>query len=173
MSGLTWLNDLMVWLARWVPRLTLIRSTHVGVLFGPRGRVRLVPASLFCYWPITHELQLVAMRERSLELAAQLHAGDAVSIVIGWRVVDAVKAATSLTDAEAYLDDRAQSALSAFYSSSRESREICAEMLTRLRGEFAGRGIDVQWVDVAQRSWVLPLKNLNDYATHHGKGEAL
>lgn len=173
MSALSWLNDLMTWLSRWVPRLVLIRATHVGVVFGPGGSVRQVAPRLFCYWPITHELQLVAVRERSLELAAQLHAGEAVSCVVGWKVADAIAAATKLADVEAYLDDRVQAALSNAYASGRSSADVCAQMLVKLRDEFASYGIAVQWVDVAQRSWVLPIKNLNDYATHYGKGEAL
>ena len=173
MTGLAWLNDLMVWLARWIPRLTLIRATHAGVLFGPGGRVRLIPPQLFCYWPITHELQLVAVRERSLEIAAQLHHGDAISMIVGWRVVDAVKAATMLADAEAFLDDRVQAALSSAYAAGKTSSDLCGEMLARLQPEFVSRGIGVCWVDVAQRSRVLPVKLLKDYATHNGSGVAL
>lgn len=163
----------MTWLARWVPRLTLIRATHAGVLFGPGGTVRLIPSKLFWYWPITHELQLVAMRQRSLELAAQLHNGEIVVIIVGWVVADAVAAATKLADVEAYLDDRVQAALSKAVRAGRSNLELCGEMLDVLRGEFAPCGIDVRWVDVAQRSWVIPIKNLNDWATHTGKGGSL
>jgi hypothetical protein len=112
MNGFAWLNELMTWLARWVPRLTLVKATHKAVIFGPGGSVALRDAGLCCYWPITHVLQLIGMRTRSLELAGQLHRGEVVSVVITWCVTDAVKAATSLADVEAFLDDRTQAALS-------------------------------------------------------------
>lgn len=173
MTALSWLNDLMVWLSQWVPRLVLIKSTHEGVLFGRRGSVSRVLPGLCWYWPITGFLQLVGMRRRSLELAAQLHQGEAVSLVIVWCVTDALVAATKLNDAEAYLDDRVQAALSRRYVSGKCGRGLCDEILVDLREEFAVFGVDILAVDVAQRSWVIPLKNLSDYATHSGKGDPL
>jgi hypothetical protein len=59
------------------------------------------------------------------------------------------------------------------YAAGVSNADLCAGVLLALRDEFAGYGVDVAWVDVAQRSWVIPVKNLNDYATHFGKGEAL
>jgi hypothetical protein len=172
-GGLAWLNDLMVWLARWVPRLTLIKRTHEGVIFGPRGRVSLRGPGLCCYWPITHELQLIGTRRRSLELAAQLHVGEAVSVVVGWFVSNSLTAATSLSDVEAFLDDRTQAALSRAHVLHRPDAEITGQMLRELADEFSKFGVDVFSVDIAQRSWVIPIKNLNDYATHHGSGSQL
>jgi regulator of protease activity HflC (stomatin/prohibitin superfamily) len=166
MAGLAWLNDLMTWLARWVPRLTLIKATHEGVLFGPGGSVQRRAPGLLFYWPITHDLQLVGTRARTAELAAQLHAGEAISVVVGWRVVDAVRCLSSLNDPAAFLDDRTQAALGIAYSSRQSNADMCALMLAQLSREFDGYGIRIDSVDVAQRSWVIPMKSLKDYAQH-------
>jgi regulator of protease activity HflC (stomatin/prohibitin superfamily) len=166
MNGLAWLNDLMVWLARWVPRLTLIKATHEGVLFGPGGSVKRRAPGLCLYWPITHDLQLVGTRARTAELAAQLHAGEAVSVVVGWRVIDAVRCLSSLNDPAAFLDDRTQAALGHAYTAGKRSADVCAAMLEQLSREFDAYGMRIESVDVAQRSWVIPVKTLKDYAQH-------
>jgi hypothetical protein len=45
-SGFAWLNELMVWLGRWVPRLLLIKRGHCGVKFGPGGSLEQLDAGL-------------------------------------------------------------------------------------------------------------------------------
>jgi regulator of protease activity HflC (stomatin/prohibitin superfamily) len=164
-GALAWLNDLMTWLGRWVPRLVLVKATEEGVLFGPGGSSRRISPRLFAYWPITHQLLRISTRRRSLEVAAQLHAGEALSVVVVWQVRDAV-AAVQLNDPAAFLEDRTQAALCRAFALGRSNEDITEQMLNDLKTELAAYGVDVPSVDIVQRSWVLPLKNLNDYAQH-------
>lgn len=166
MSGLAWLNELMTWLGRWFPRITLIRATHEGVLFGPGGSVTLRKPGLMVYWPITHELHLVSTRLRTTELAAQLHGREAVQVVVGWRITDPATAMMALNDIAANLDDRIQAALANAYESGRTSGDIAKAMLAILQPEMAPAGLRIESVDVSQRGPVFSLKMLNDWAQH-------
>lgn len=168
MSALAWLNDLMVWFARWVPRLTLIKKGFEGALFGPGGRVTRKHAGLCLYWPILFDLQVVSTRERTMELAAQLHQGEAIALVVRYRVADVVLTVTTLNDACAYLDDRIQAALGFAYVSGLSNEKLCADTLQRLTDEMPPKGIQVFSVDIAQRSQAFVLKTLKDYAQHEG-----
>ena len=84
-----WLNQLMEWFGKWIPRLVLIDATHVGVKFGLRGSVSTMLPGLYCYWPITTNVRQVSTRCRTIELATQLHGGEVVSLVIAFRIADA------------------------------------------------------------------------------------
>lgn len=169
MSGFAWLNELMTWLSRWVPRLTLIKATHHGVLFGPGGSVVMKKPGLAIYWPMTHDLQLVSTRSRTMELACMIHGSEAIQVIVGWRIIDVVTALMSMNDPAANMDDRAQSALAAAHGESRKSEEIAERMLASLGAEMASKGVHIESVDVSQRGPVFTLKNLNDWAVHEAR----
>lgn len=164
MTGLAWLNDLMVWLAKWVPRFTLIKAGNEGVLFGPGGSVAKKYPGMCFYWPITHELTIVSTRSRSAELAAQLHNKEGISLVVLFKIVNTVDALLKMNDVFSQLDDRTQAHLATAYTATGSNRDIADAVLGGLRSEFGAFGVEIERVDVAQRGWVLPLKMLNDYA---------
>lgn len=166
MSGLTWLNDLMVWLAKWVPWLTLIKAGYEGVLFGPGGAaVRKTPGMCW-YWPITHELTTVSTRIRSTEIAAQLHGGEVVSVVVLYCVISPLGVLLGQDDVFSTIDDRTQAHLARAYERGRSNAEICETVRLGLVGELERHGINVLSVDVAQRGSIIPIKMLSDYAQH-------
>lgn len=167
MNGLSWLNDLMVWLARWVPRVVLIKATHAGVLFGPRGRVSLWAPGLWIYWPIVQELALVSKLARTMEIAAQMHGREAIQLVVTWQIVDPLKALTTLNDVAANIDDRAQAALAWAYR--HQGDDLAAAARQRLRVDLMPSGIEVIAVDVSQRGPIVALRMLSDWATHESR----
>jgi len=165
-SGLEWLNELMTWLARWVPRVTLVRVGHVGVLFGPGDRATSKGAGLVCYWPITHELQAVSTRLRTTELSAQLHGGEAISLVVLFQIGNPLQALLTLNDVFSTIDDRAQAHLTRAHDAHHANAEICAAVRDALARELAPNGVEILSVDIAQRGPIVPIKMLSDYAQH-------
>lgn len=166
MSGLAWLNDLMVWLGRWFPRLVLVKIGHAGVWFGPAGRCRRLYPGLHWYWPMTSDLTVVSVRERSTEIACQLHGREAISIAVFFEITDPQTMLVSQNDIFSMLDDRAQGFLAAAYAPETSNHALSASVLRNLQSEFAQHGVNVRSVSVLQRGRVIPLKNLNDWAQH-------
>lgn len=166
MSGLAWLNELMTWLGRWFPRIVLVKAAHAAVWFGPGGKFRRCEPGLHWYWPITSEFTIVSMRSRTTEIASQLHGSEAVSIAVQYAIADPVTLLLRQNDVFSMLDDRAQACLALSYRADSPSEKIAAAVLADLRGEFAPHGVRIEAVSVLQRGWVLPLKNLNDWAQH-------
>lgn len=166
MSGLAWLNDLMLWLGRWFPRLVLVKKGNVGVWFGPGGRVQELPAGLHWYWPLIADLTVVSTRIRTTEIACQLHGREAISIVVLYEIVQAKTMLLTQNNIFSLIDDRAQAYLSEGYGPDVSSQGLSAYVLGRLAVDMHGYGVHVHTVDVIQRGRVIPLKNLNDWAQH-------
>jgi hypothetical protein len=165
-NGFEWLNQLMQWLGRWVPRIVLVKRTHIGVRFTHGGRVTALAPGLYCYWPITTELVLVSTLLRTSEIAAQLCGREVVSVAVSFTVADPLMALQVFNDIFAQLDDRTQIALAAAYEPAKSNTDICSDVRSALEPQFAPHGVAVHSVGVIQRGRVIPLKNLNDWAQH-------
>lgn len=164
-SGLAWLNELMLWIGRWFPRLVLVKATHHAVKFsGPS--MTLIKPGLCWYWPITSSLQLVSMRSRSIETAAQLLGREVIAVVVGFTIVDPLAVMSEFAEVFSQLDDRTKSAVARAYTAEKSSAAIAEEVKGELSGRFSPHGVTIQKVDVVQRGRVIPLKNLNDWAQH-------
>jgi hypothetical protein len=166
MSGFAWLNEVMSWLGRWVPRLLLVKRGYTGVKFGPRGSVSTLDAGLHLYWPITHDVTLVSIMPRTFEICAQTHGNEAVGVAVGYRVTDPARSITSVNDLKSNLDDRTQASLAKHVS----KQDVADAMLADLKREYEPLGVDIQWVAIIQRGSVITLKNINDWATHEPAG---
>jgi regulator of protease activity HflC (stomatin/prohibitin superfamily) len=167
MSGLTWLNDLMVWLAKWVPRPLLVTSRHRALVFRPGDVVTDHKPGLLIYWPIIHLPQIVSMQLRTMCCSAQLHGQEVVQIVVSWIIVDPRLALLSLNDISATVHDWALAALGSSYAPALTGDELGARTADALRRRLASHGIEVRGIQVTQRGWALPLRNLNDWAPRH------
>lgn len=161
-SGLAWLNELMTWLGRFVPRLVLIKTGFRAVQFGPKGSLSTIEPGLHVYWPITHEITLVSVMPRTFEICAQTHGSEAVGVAVGYQIRDAALSLTSINDLRSNLDDRTQAMLARHV----KAVNIEEAMLADLAAEYAPSGVEIQWVAVIQRGHVITLKNINDWATH-------
>lgn len=174
-AALTWLNDLMQWLGRWVPRLVLIQPTHRGVLFGPKGGAREVGPGLVFYWPITHALVEIPVTTQSLQLYSQVLPASNIdefmvprvavcAFAAQFRVVDAVAAATRALNLHALVDNRGQAAIAAHYSSFGPSREWVKAARLDLEVELKEFGIELERLDRTQEGLGIALKNLQDWS---------
>lgn len=117
-NSLQWLNDLAQWFGKLIPRVTVIPKTHRGVLFTMRGDAVERRPGVAVWWPIVQRLSPIPVTVRSMECnSCALPMEDSEAIVpriaicglsIQYRVVDAVRAATSALDLHALVDNRAQ-----------------------------------------------------------------
>jgi SPFH domain/Band 7 family protein len=175
MNGLAWLNELMTWLGRWVPRLVLIEPTHRGVRFGPRGGSRQMGPGLVGYWPITHSLVEIPVTTQSLQLCAQIlplddSPGDIVPRVmvcaaaLQFRVVHAVDAATKALHLHALVDNRAQALIAKHVAESNDLKKWGRLVAKDLRAELKPFGIQVERLDFTQRGIGVALKNISDWS---------
>jgi len=164
-SGFQWLNELMRWMGRWVPRIVLIRSTHRGVLFGPGDQVRELPPGVHVFWPIWSELEKVAMTRRTSQMCGQLIGQEVVGWIVSWRVLDPVQMLTSVRDINPTLDDAAQT-LGALYV------DDLGQLLGVLRGRMSPFGVEVVDVGIANRGPTHTLELFKDWAHHEEAGAA-
>jgi hypothetical protein len=165
-SGLAWLNELMIWLGKWFPRLVLVKSTHIGVKFGRKGAVASLPQGLYCYWPITTEITLVGITRRTSEIACQLCGDEVISLAVAYTITDPKTTLVDLHDVFSYLDDLIQGQLAAAYVKADTNDAIAGRVLEAIRADLTPHGVSVESVRIIQRGWALPLKNLNDWAQH-------
>ncbi len=166
MSGLAWLNELMVWLGKWFPRLVLINATHEGVKFTRHGGVGAFPPGLYCYWPITTDFKVVSTRRRTTEIAAQLIGQEVVSVAIAFTIQNPKDALMAYDDVFAQLDDRTQAHLSALHAINSNNAQLGGAVRAAVAEEFEENGVLIHSVDVIQRGRVIPVKTLTDWAQH-------
>jgi hypothetical protein len=111
-------------------------------------------------------VQLVSTRRRTVETAAVLCGSEVVSSATVYTIVDPQKALMAFNDVFSFLDDRIQAAIVSAHTQAASNAEICALALADVRGHVAEYGVEVHSVNVLQRGWAFPLKNLNDWAQH-------
>jgi hypothetical protein len=176
-AALSWLNDLIQWLGRWIPRLVLIHPTHRGVRFGPSGRAVAVGPGLIVYWPITHDLIEVPVTRQSLQLCGQTlpMADDHAALIprvtvctlnLQFSISDPVKAATRILNFHAVVANRAQ-ALAAAYWMRAADKNGTGWLLNAARDlalEMEEYGIDLTALDVAGLGTGVILKNISDWS---------
>lgn len=175
-AALTWLNDLMQWLGRWVPRLILVHPTHRGVLFGPGGSARNAGAGLVFYWPITHELVNIPVTTVSVQFYSQVlpiaNVDNAIiphvavcAAAVQFRVVDAVAAATKALNLHALVDNRGQAALARHWPGAMmASRDWVKAAREELEGDLREFGVALARLDIVHVGIGVALKNLQDYS---------
>lgn len=172
-NALSFLNDLAVWLGRWVPRLVLIEPTHRGVLFGPRGSARELAPGLRVYWPIAQALVLVPITTQSVHLCPQMlpaeSAGEIIPRVtlcataIQFRVCDAVRFATKALSPHALIDNRSSAAVARHLDKRADLRAWASAVVAELREEVQPFGIAVERLDFTGFATGVALKNVSDW----------
>jgi len=167
MSGFAWLNELMTWLAKWVPRLVLVTSRHHALVFRPRDVVTEHGPGLLVYWPVIHQLQLVSMQLRTMKLSSQLKRQEVVEVIVSWSIVVPKTALLSLNDIGATVENWAAAALESVYDECLASDELASKACASLEARLLPYGVQVHAVFVGQRGSVFSLKNLNDWAPRH------
>lgn len=166
-AALSWLNDLIQWLGRWIPRLVLIE----------RGSARAVGPGLVVYWPITHALVQVPVTVQSLQLTGQVlpctqTAGEFIPRVIvcgvsvQYRISDAVAAATRALHLHALIQNRVQAVIAEHYQpiTADKARAWMATAEAELAEILRPFGILIERLDLSQDGTGMALKNLSDWA---------
>lgn len=174
MQGFAWLNDLMLWLGKFFPRLTLVKSTEAGVLFRSAGRVRPVLPGLCLYWPLVSELKITPITSRTLEICAQLVGCEVISMAVFWRVVAPTITLTTMTDITGNLDDHAQASLSSVCGGSDHppNAELRSKVKSVLGDRVSALGIEILDIGIVHRGTPIPVKLINDWATHEDSNRA-
>ena len=175
-AALAWLNDLVQWIGRWIPRLVLIHTTHRGVRFGPRGGAHLVGPGLVLFWPITHDLLQVPVTTQSIQLCGQIlpageHDGFVPRVVvctlnIQFSLSDPVKASTRVLSFHALVANRAQSLAAKHWPGSyaRDDRAWVTNAQEQLTTEMQEYGIAVHSLELASIGLGVTLKNVSDWS---------
>ena len=158
MSAFAWLNDLMQWAARWVPRVVLIRATHRGILFQRGGRTLELQPGLCWYWPLVSELDQVCMLERSVLTDGQLIDRRLITLSIVYRIVDARASALRYRRISSRVENEAK------MSAARTAGDV-ERVKAHLNEEFDGV---VEVLDVCAPSDGIgfALKQFGDWADH-------
>lgn len=172
-AALTWLNDLIQWLGRWVPRLVLIHATHRGVRFGPRGGAIAVGPGLVCYWPMTHDLIQVPITTQSIQLNGTMLHVESEGIIpkvavctlnVQFSITDVVKAATRVLHFPALIQNRAQSIAASHWNGKMQESGWIAEAMEQFETEMAAYGIRVHALEIAGIGIGVVMKNIADWS---------
>ena len=158
MSAFTWLNDLMLWVAKWIPRLILVRVTHRGILFQRAGKVTNLPPGLWWYWPIVTEYVDISILERSSVTSAQFIDNEVIVVTIIWRVVDAESAVTRWRNLEGRIENESRMAV-VKYSANME------EVTKQLKQCFEPY-IEIIQCEITSKGKAFALKQFSDWASH-------
>lgn len=109
-GALSWLNEAMVWLASWVPRLLIVLHTERGIRYRCGSEVSVLEPGVHVYWPIVTRVQVVNVMRQVLNLSMQtLTTSDERTIiasgVLVYRIVDVEKYLVANHDADAGIDE--------------------------------------------------------------------
>lgn len=183
MTALQWLNDLVQWLGRLFPRLTLVPPTHSGVLFGPMGGASDKGKGVVLWWPLLQKLVKIPTTTQSVHVCARAMPGQndnklipricVCGLAVQYRVVDPAKAAVKVLNLHALVDNRCQAAPGHHWTkidaavgaiaSVKEDVEDCLE-------EF---GVQVDRLDITHLGEAVGVLQLGDFSwSDDGSGTA-
>lgn len=147
-----WLNELLSALLRFIPRVSIVPSTHGGIAF-VRGRPRLLRSGrLRLWWPLVTELLVVPVVRQTLNLPNQvLVPADktrpyVVSGVVVYSIRDPVKALSGVHDLDEAVRDMALVAIKGVLTEQGLTAASDAALLKEVRSRVWGWGLDVQQV---------------------------
>lgn len=135
---LEWLGDAVQAVLRFVPRISIVRSTHRGVAF-VRGRdVHVIQPGLYVWWPLITECLMVPVVRQSLDLPVQtLTTKDGLSIIVSGVVIYTIRdikvALTEQWDVDETIRVMSQAAVRDVVCS------VTFEYLNQNRYQFEGR----------------------------------
>jgi regulator of protease activity HflC (stomatin/prohibitin superfamily) len=91
-SAFAWVSQLMEWLASFVPRVRIVRSTHAGVRFRHGKTAVAMRPGVHIFWPIVTEVEIIPVARQTHNLPSQsLLTKDGHQVVVGGVVIYAIK----------------------------------------------------------------------------------
>lgn len=83
MQAFDWINDLVLWFARFVPEWNLLDPTEGGVKFKPGYKiVVLKPGHIYWYWPVTTNVYTIETKRQTMSISQRLTTADDVSVLV-------------------------------------------------------------------------------------------
>jgi regulator of protease activity HflC (stomatin/prohibitin superfamily) len=107
MEAFDFINDIVRWFGRFIPRWALCDPTEGGVKFSGLGKNRislLVPGSIYWWWPIVTNVYTIETKRQTLTVTQRLTTKDDITVmvttVIVYTVGDVIKALVETRDFE-------------------------------------------------------------------------
>lgn len=172
-NALNWLNDLIQWFGKLIPRIVLIHPTHRGVRFGPSGKAVMVGPGVVVYWPIIFDLVQIPITTISYQSPGQVLPVESTSMIpqivacataVQFRIEDPVLAATKALNFHAITDNRVQAAVARHWNGNVEDRSWCEAALQEVRQVLEPYGIHIERLDVCQVGRGCTIKYISDWA---------
>jgi regulator of protease activity HflC (stomatin/prohibitin superfamily) len=115
-SAFAWIGQIATWFGNFVPTWTLVRATDGAVKFLPGGRTEVLDPGIHWYWPVTTEIEKVAVVRQVLDtqpqtIMTQDHEPVYVAGLVVYVIDDLHKYMVENFDASANLDDIVQTAI--------------------------------------------------------------
>jgi len=83
-----WLNDLMIFIAGWFPRLRIVLASERGIRYRHGRDVSILEPGLRVYWPMVTQVQVVNVMRQTLNLSTQtITTADGEAIIVSGIVV--------------------------------------------------------------------------------------
>ena len=81
-EALAWVGQIASWVGQFIPRWSIIKTTHGGVKFVRGWKVRPVGPGIHWWWPVTTELAVYPVARQANDLRSQtLETEDEVTVV--------------------------------------------------------------------------------------------
>lgn len=115
-AALGWFGAIFEWFGQFFPRWTLVRATEGAVKFLPGGKVKVYDAQIVWYWPVTTEVETIAVVRQVMDTQPQtLMTKDDVPVYVAgiviYDITDLHAFAVENYDANHNIDDIAQTAI--------------------------------------------------------------
>ncbi len=174
-SAFSWLNDLLRWIGRLVPRWRVVTEAQGGVAF-VRGRARLIKPGIFWWWPAWTEIHVQEVVRQTLNLPPQsLMTQDrkdiAVSGIVVYEITDPLTAFVKVHDLDDAIQDMALASIKSVLWG-RTVDEICdrAQKLDEVlcaecRAKLEGWGVKIHNIFLSDLSNALVIRHLGPAET--------
>jgi regulator of protease activity HflC (stomatin/prohibitin superfamily) len=173
-SALSWIGDFVRWLARFVPRLIIVRSTHAGVRFKRGEIIESIAPGLRIYWPLVTEVEIIPVARQTHNLVTQsLVTSDnkkiVVSGVVVYKIKDVVATMARNWDVSDTISDITLVAIASIvtthtydYLLQNLTTEVMSKLTKETRKKLRVYGVFVYWVAFTDFSECMVIKNITD-----------
>lgn len=115
-EAFAWLGQLFEWFGQFIPRWTIIRTTHGGIKWVRGQRVVELTPGWHMYWPLTTDFIMYPTARQATDLPTQtMETSDGITIVVGvmlaYEVVSLTKLVAQTYDPDQTIHDIAAGAI--------------------------------------------------------------
>jgi len=177
-GAFAWIGWLFEWLARWIPRILIVRSTHAGARFRYGSKVSPLQPGLHVYWPLVTEVEVIPTARQTHNLPTQaLLTSDGKKIVVSGVVVyainDVVATIARNWDVSDTLNDISMVAITKVitthtleYLLQHLTDEVQDKLTHETRRRLRRYGVSVYWTALTDFSEAIVIKNISGNGQH-------